>query len=94
MRRLRLRDLTEEEGIVVERLAHSRTAPARQVERARIIRRASRGEMAPVIAAALGLTAYTVREWIRRFNAQGLAGLRIGRVRAGHRPTRLSRWQP
>ena len=31
--------------------------------------------MAPVIAAALGLTASTVRDWIKRFNTQGLAGL-------------------
>ena len=45
MRRLWLRDLTEEERAAVERLAHSRTAPARQVERARIIRRASQGEV-------------------------------------------------
>ncbi len=86
MRRLWLRDLSEEERIAVERLAHSRTAPARQVERARIIRRASLGEMAPTIAAALGLTAYTVREWIKRFNTQGLAGL-ADQPRAGRPPT-------
>jgi transposase len=86
MRRLWLRDLTEEERVVVERLAHSRTAPARQVERARIIWRASQGEMAPAIAAALDLTAYTVRDWIKRFHAQGLAGL-ADQPRAGRPPT-------
>jgi transposase len=75
MRRLRLRKLTEEEQAAVEKLAHSRTAPARQVERARIIWRASQGEMAPAIAAVLRLTAETVRDWIKRFNARGLAGL-------------------
>ena len=32
MRRRRLRELTEEERVAVERLAHSRTAPARQVQ--------------------------------------------------------------
>jgi transposase len=86
MRRLWLRELTEEEKAAVERLAHSRTAPVRQVERARIIWRASQGEMAPAIAVALGLTAYTVRDWIKRFNAQGLAGL-ADQPRAGRPST-------
>ena len=54
MRRLWLRDLSGEERAAIERLAPSRTAPARQVERARIIWRASQGEMAPAIAAAPG----------------------------------------
>ena len=86
MRRLRLRDLTEEEQAAIEKLARSRTAPARQVERARIIWRASQGTMAPVIAAALGLTAYTVRNWIKRFDAQGLTGLE-DQPRRGRPPT-------
>jgi transposase len=59
----------------VEVLARSRTAPARRVERARLIRRAGRGETPPIIAAALGLDAETVRRRIRRFNAEGLAAL-------------------
>ena len=72
---LRLRGLTPEECSAVERLAHSRTALARQVERARIIWRASQGASAPVIAAALSIDAETVRRRIRRFNAEGLAAL-------------------
>src|ERR687883_442741 len=68
-----LRKLTAEERSAVEALARSRTAPARRVERARLIRRASRGETPPAIAAALGLDAQTVRRRIRRFNAEGLA---------------------
>jgi transposase len=86
MRRLRLRELTGAERMAVERLAHSRTAPARQVERARIVWRASQGQMAAAIAAALRLTAYTVRAWIKRFNTQGLAGLE-DQPRAGRPPT-------
>src|SRR5918998_3704228 len=70
---VRLRDLTAEEASAVESLARSRTAPARRVERARIIRRASRGETPPTIAETLGLSAETVRGRIRRFNAEGLA---------------------
>jgi transposase len=70
-----LRALTAEERTTVETLARSRTAPARRVERARIVWRASRGETPPVIAAALGADAETVRRRIRRFNAEGLAAL-------------------
>ncbi len=83
---LRLRELTAEERSAVDKLAHSRTAPARRVERARIIRQASRGAGAPEIAETLRLDAYTVRGWIRRFNADGLAGLE-DRPRAGRPPT-------
>ena len=72
---VRLRELTADEHSVVETLARSRTAPARRVERARVIGRASRGETPPVTAAALGLDAETVRRRIRRFNAEGLAAL-------------------
>ena len=68
-----LRTLTAEERSAVEALARSRTAPARRVERARVVWRASRGEAPPGIAAALGLSAETVRRRIRRFNAEGLA---------------------
>jgi len=68
-----LRGLTAEESSAVEGLARSRTAPARRVERARIVRRASRGETPPAVAAALGPSAETVRGRIRRFDAEGLA---------------------
>ena len=83
---LRLRELTAEERSAVDRLAHSRTAPARQVERARIIWSAGQGEGVPAIAERLRLDAYTVRGWIHRFNAEGLAGLE-DRPRAGRPPT-------
>src|SRR5919199_1381004 len=72
---LRLRDLTAEERSAAEKLAHSRTALARQVDRARIIWRASQGASAPGIAAALSVDAETVRRRIRRFNVKGLAAL-------------------
>ena len=68
-----LRQLTSEERSAVEALARSRTAPARRVERARVVWRASRGETPPSIAEALGVSAETVRRRIRRFNAEGLA---------------------
>jgi transposase len=83
---LRLRELTAEERSAIDQLAHARTAPARRVERARIIWHASRGQGAPAIAGQLRLNADTVRGWIRRFNAAGLAGLE-DRPRAGRPPT-------
>ena len=50
---LRLRDLTDEERTTIERLAHSRTAPARLVERARIIWYADQKLRVPAIAGRL-----------------------------------------
>jgi transposase len=83
---LRLRELTAEERGALDKLAHARTAPARRVERARIIWYASQGQSAPAIAEQLRLDADTARGWIRRFNAEGLAGLE-DRPRAGRPPT-------
>jgi transposase len=81
-----LRDLTAEEASAVESLARSRTAPARRVERARIVWRASQGEAPPTIAEALGLDAETVRRRIRRFDAEGLAAIE-DRPRSGRPAT-------
>jgi transposase len=83
---LRVRELTPEEQESVRRLAHSRTEPARLVERARIIWLASEGRRVPAIAAALRLSQATVRLWLKRFNAAGLDGLR-DQPRAGRPPT-------
>jgi transposase len=85
LRRLRLRDLTDEERTTVGRLARSRTAPARRVERARIIWRAGQGHDVAEIADQLLLRAYLVRGWIRRPNAEGLSGLG-DRSRSGRPP--------
>ena len=81
-----LRSLTDAERTIVEHLAHSRTAPARQVERTQIIYSASQGHTVAQIAQHLRLNAQTVRDWIKRFNAGGLAGL-DDRPRSGKPPT-------
>ncbi len=65
---IRLRELSAEEQAWIDKLAHSRTAPTRQVERARIIYHASQGLSAPKIAQLLGAEVETVRRWIHRFN--------------------------
>src|SRR5215218_1669971 len=83
---VRLRGLTAKERSAVETLARLRMAPARRVERARVVWRASRGETPPIIAEALGLDAETARRRIRRFNAGGLAALE-GHHRSGRPAT-------
>jgi transposase len=73
---VRVRAMTAEEAEAVRRMAHSRTEPARAVERARMVWRAAQGARGRAIAAELGVDAGTVRLWLTRFNARGLAGLR------------------
>src|SRR5918997_2315531 len=72
---IRLRELSSEEQKMIERLAHSRTAEARLVERAQMVWHASQGFSVPAIARELGLHHQTVRDWLKRFNAHGLEGL-------------------
>src|SRR5260370_24624094 len=83
---LRIREMTGEEHEQIKRLSHSRTAPARQVERARIVQLASQGHLVPAIAAHLQIGQDVVRVWLKRFNAEGLAGL-ADRPRAGRPAT-------
>lgn len=75
MQRARLRALSREEVGSLERLAHSRTAPVRTVERAQIVWRAHLGQDTAEIAAGTRLGPATVRAWLKRFNSRGLAGL-------------------
>src|SRR5215472_17548962 len=72
---LHLRPLPEEEGRVISKLAHSRTASARLVERAKIIQLAAEGSTIPQIMQQLPLSEAKVRKWWKRFEQQGLAGL-------------------
>jgi transposase len=72
---IRVRELTAQEAETVECLAHARTAAARKVERAKIVWLSHEGKLVPAIAEALHLDSATVRAWLKRFNAQGLAGL-------------------
>jgi DNA-binding NarL/FixJ family response regulator len=71
---LRVRSMTAEEVDTIQRLAHSRTEPARMVERARMIWLAHQGQRVAAIAQELRLCPATVRVWLKRFNHRGLAG--------------------
>ncbi len=83
---LSLRDVTAEERAAVERLAYSRTAAARLVERSRVVLAALDGERASAIAARFHITGATVYLWLHRFNDGGLAGLE-DKPRQGRPPT-------
>ncbi len=83
---LRVRPLTAAEAAELERRGHSRTAPARVVERARLVWYVRQGQRVPAVAQRLGVGAAVVRQWLRRFNQQGLPGLEDS-PRSGRPPT-------
>ena len=72
---LQVREMTSEEHERVEQLARSRTESARLVERARIVASSRAGMRVSAIARDLHLSEKMVRLWVKRFNANGLAGL-------------------
>ena len=73
--RVALRALTPEERQTLDRLASSRTAQARAVERAQILRAVADGRRPTQVARDLGVSRPTVYTRIHRFNDRGLAGL-------------------
>ena len=70
-----LREVDPAERADVEKLAHSRKAEARLVERAAVVWRCLQGQPTGAIAAELKLDRRTVRQWLRRFDAGGLDAL-------------------
>ena len=70
-----LREVDAAERGDVEKLAHSRKAEARLVERAAVVWRCLQGQPTGAIAAELKLDRRTVQQWLRRFDAGGLAAL-------------------
>jgi transposase len=81
-RRIQLRAVASEERQAVARLAHARTAPARTVERARVVLAALEGRQVEEIAAEQHLARNTVYLWLHRFEERGVAGLE-DRTRSG-----------
>jgi transposase len=82
---LQVRSWTAAEEAELRRRAASRTLPVRVVERAKLICGLQDGDRVPQVAGRLGLGADVVRSWLKRFNAEGVDGLR-DRPRSG-RPT-------
>jgi transposase len=71
---------------MLDRLVVSRTAPFREVQRARALLLAADGWANVRIAAALGATPVTVRAWRSRFEAEGLAKFAKVAKGRGRRP--------
>ena len=75
---------------VLESWVRSRTLPRRQVERAKIVLAAFRGESSRGIAASVGIARDTARLWMRRYEADGLDGIERDQPRPG-RPRKITR---
>jgi hypothetical protein len=69
-----VRTLTAPERDSLKRLARSRTAPHRVVQRAQLMWASAQGEPVPAIARQVGLSAFQVRAWLPRFHRHGLPG--------------------
>ena len=73
--------MTDGQREILETLGRSRTAPHREVQRARVLLLAADGMANAWIAEQAGVSVVTVRQWRARFEDEGLA--RFGQVRAG-----------
>jgi transposase len=71
-KRIQLREMSTEEQQGLERLSRSRTAPQRQVERARIVLGVQRGERVVILAQQVGRSTATIYNQVQQFNARGL----------------------
>src|SRR5437879_4189654 len=67
-------ELTPEEKLHLQRVAHSKTGSQRDGLRARIVLRRAEGAREADVAGALGVSLTTVSTWSRRFELQGLEG--------------------
>ena len=73
--RVRVLTVPDSDRAELERRARSKGAPARVVERARIVLLAADGLTGPQIAERAGCTEPTVIKWRRQYAGAGLAGL-------------------
>jgi transposase len=85
-KKLELRQITEEERTELEQLKRSQTAEARLVERAKMVLWAQDGQRPVDIAAKLDRTATTVYRRLKRFDREGLTGLK-DKHKTGRKPT-------
>ena len=78
--------LSDSQREVLAKLSRSRTAAHRQVQRARVLLRAADGAPSTRIAADVGVSATTVKNWRGRFEQDGLKGLGVVRAGRGRKP--------
>src|ERR1700739_800989 len=79
--------LTEDQEQTLQQWARGRSLPARQVERARVVRLAAAGKQDLEIAAEIGVSNQKAARWRKRFLKLGLAGLEKEAPRPGRTPT-------
>jgi transposase len=84
--KLQVRAMTAEETATLERWSRARSGPVRLRDRALVLQWSHLGWWVSDIARFVGVSTRTVRLWITRFNAQGLAGLQDA-PRSGRPPT-------
>jgi transposase len=89
MRVARPISLLSQQRLLLEQQSRSRSLPARQVERARIVLRAADGWRNQQIAEALGITPEKAARWRNRFLEGGIAALSKDAPRPG-RPRTVS----
>lgn len=82
--RLRRGDRAKLEG-----WARSRTLPQRMAERARVLLASAEGTPVYQVSAQCGVSIPTVRKWLSRYEAEGLAAMERDRPRSG-RPKQIS----
>ncbi|MCK6552877.1 IS630 family transposase [Myxococcota bacterium] len=75
--------LTEGDRAVLEAWARGRSTPARLVERAKIVLASARGLTLREIVAEVGCGFETAHRWKKRFDTQGLEGIRKDAPRGG-----------
>src|SRR5258708_6846953 len=85
-KRLQIQAHAADDRDAVARMARSRTAQARQVERAKVVLAALEGEGVGAIAQRFHVSPATVYLWLHRFEEHGLAGL-ADQPRGGRPPT-------
>ena len=78
--------LSDSQREVLAKLSRSRAAAHRQVQRARVLLRAADGAPSTRIAADVGVSATTVKNWRGRFEQDGLKGLGVVRAGRGRKP--------
>jgi transposase len=74
--KLRVRELSEAERATIEAWCGMQAGGVRLRDRACIIAWSANGWWVSDIARVVGVTPQVVRKWIKRFNAEGLAGLK------------------
>jgi transposase len=83
---IQVRNPSEEEKRVLEKLSRSAIVEKRQSQRAEIILSRLRGEKSVKIAERLGLDCDSITYWVKRFNEDGLVGLK-DREGRGRKPS-------